>query len=274
MRLMTGEFNRPAIGFLFFPEHISSAVVETAMRTGVKAVFDLTGIDTAASTGALLQANTASGAVELKLSADTLLDPSVPDFLRKTNVTTVWVELHEALVPDTGALLEKISELSDEFTIIPILGSVPLIRNIVENHSKISVIALKGNEASGFVGSETLFILYAAVRQMIQDRDKAPGLAIWGSVAFAEAAAAFLAIGAKRIVFESVHWFTDLFTASVDFRNKAGNLRPDHTDLAGLSLGTPCRLFNKGNSRAVKELKDFANSLCGSEITKAKQREF
>jgi len=274
MRLMTGEFNRPAIGFLFFPEHISSAVVDTAMRTGVKAVFDLTGIDAAASTGALLQANTASDAVELKLSADTLLDPAVPDFLRKTNVTTVWVELHEALVPDTEALLEKISELSDEFTIIPILGSVPLIRNIIENHSKISVIALKGNEASGFVGSETLFILYAVVRQMIQDRDKAPGLAIWGGVAFAEAAAAFLAIGAKRIVFESVHWFTDLFTASVDFRNKAGNLRPDHTDLAGLSLGTPCRLFNKGNSRAVKALKDFANLLCGSEITKAKQREF
>ena len=271
---MYSEFDKPAIGFLFFPEHISSSVVETARRTGVKAVFDLTGIDAAASTGALLQANTASEAVELKLTADALLNPALPDFLRKTNVTTVWVELHEVLVKDIGVFLEKISGLSDELTIIPILGRVPLIRNIIENHPKIRVIALKGNEASGFVGSETIFILYAAVRQMIQDRDKAPALAIWGSVALAEAAAAFLATGSKRIVFESVHWLTDIFATSEDFRNKTGNLRPDHTDLVGLSLGTPCRLFNKGNSRAVKELKDYASSLCGSEITDAKQREF
>ncbi len=177
---MYSEFDKPAIGFLFFPEHISSSVVDTARRTGVKAVFDLTGIDAAASTGALLQANIASDAVELKLSSDALLNPALPDFLRKTNITTIWVELHEALIPDIGALLEKISGLSDEWTIIPILGSVPLIRNIVENHPEIKVIALKGNEASGFVGSETIFILYAAVRQMIQDRDKAPALAIWG----------------------------------------------------------------------------------------------
>jgi hypothetical protein len=109
---------------------------------------------------------------------------------------------------------------------------------------------------------------------MIQDRDKSPALAIWGSVALAEAAAAFLATGSKRIVFESVHWLTDIFATSGDFRSKTGNLRPDHTDLVGLSLGTPCRLFNKGNSRAVKELKDYACSLCGFEITDAKQREF
>jgi malonyl CoA-acyl carrier protein transacylase len=274
MRFISSELVKPAIGFLFFPEHISSAVVETARRTGVKAVFDLSGIDPATSTGELLRANTTSDTVELKLSAAALLNPAVPDFLRKTNVTTVWVELHEALVPETGRLLEKISGLSNEFTIIPILGSVPLIRKVIENHPNIKVIALKGNEASGFVGSETLLILYAAVRQMIWDRDEAPGLAIWGSVALAQAAAAFLATGSIRIVFESVHWLTDLFEASQDFRNKVGKLRPNHTDLAGLSLGTPCRLFNKGNSRAVKELKDFAGSLCGSEITDAMQREF
>lgn len=274
MHVISDEFDKPAISFLFLPEHISSAVVETARRTGVKAVFDLTEIDPVASVGELLEANTASDAVELKLSADALLNPAVPDFLRKANVTTVWVELHEAFVPDIRALLEKISELSDELTIIPILGSVPLIRNIIENHPKIKAIALKGNEASGFVGSETLFILYAAVRQMIQDRNKDPALAIWGGVALAEAAAAFLSAGSKHIVFESVHWLTDLFTAPEDFRSKAVNLRPDHTDLVGQSIGTPWRLFNKGNSRAVKELKDFAASLCGSEITSEKQREF
>lgn len=274
MPLTSSEFEKPAISFLFFPEHISSAVVETARRTGVKAVFDLSGIDPAASVGALLKANAAPDAVELKLSAEALLDPAAPEILRKTNATTVWVELHEALTPDMGALMERISELSDDMTIVPILGSVPLIRNVIEDHPEIKVLALKGNEASGFVGSETLFILYAAVRQMIRDRDDAPAIAIWGGVAHAEAAAAFLSTGSRRIVFESVHWLTDLFTASDDFRNKVGNLRPDHTDLAGLGIGAPCRLFNKGNSRAVKELKNFADSQCGSEITNAKRREF
>jgi len=179
MRSISNKFDKPGIGFLFFPEHVSSSVVETARRTGVKAIFDLTGIDPTASAGVLLQANTTPHAVELKLSADALFNPAVPDFLRRTNVTTIWVELHEALVPDTGALLEQISGLSDEFVIIPILASVPLIRDIIENHPEIKIIALKGNEASGFVGSETLFVLYAAVREMIQDREEAPCLAIY-----------------------------------------------------------------------------------------------
>ena len=74
---MYSEFDKPAIGFLFFPEHISSSVEETARRTGVKAVFDLTGIDAAASSGALLQAITASEAVELELSSDALLNPAL-----------------------------------------------------------------------------------------------------------------------------------------------------------------------------------------------------
>ncbi|WP_051328312.1 type I polyketide synthase [Desulfatirhabdium butyrativorans] len=271
---MSIQTDKPGIGFQFFPEHISSSVVGVARRKGVKAVFDLTGADLAASAGALLEANSDSETVELKLSANALFDPAVPGFLRKTKVTTVWVELHDGLVSDTGALLEKISELSDELTIIPVMGSMPLIQNIIENHPEIRLIALKGNEVSGFVGSETLFILYCAVRQLIQDRDKAPDLAIWGGMAFAEAVAAFVATGSKRIVFESVHWLTDLFSASEDFRNKVENLRPGHSDLVGLGLGTPCRLFDRGNSVAVKNLKDFENSLCGVEVTKENQRKF
>jgi hypothetical protein len=49
-------------------------------------------------------------------------------------------------------------------------------------------------------------------------------------------------------------------------RDKISALRPDHTDLVGLNLHVPCRLFNKGNSLAIKELKVLANSVCGEEI--------
>jgi len=267
--------DKPSIAFVFFAEHISSAVVGTARRTGTKAIFDLAGIDPPTARDRLLQAGAGSEAVELKLSADFLFNPTLPDFLKEIQVTTVWVELQGSPEQEqTRALVERMSELSDEFTIIPIMGSVPVAREIIENHPEIRLIAIKGNEASGFVGNETLFTLYAAVRQILRDREKGPGLSIWGSVALPEAAAAFFATGSKRIVFESVHWLTDLFAASDEFKEKAGNLRPDHTELVGLSLGAPCRLFNRGNSRAVQKLKDSANLLCGSEITETKRTEF
>ena len=267
--------DKPSIAFLFYPEHISPPVVRAARQTGTKAVFDLAGIDPVAARERLLQADISSDAVELKLSADFLFDPALPDFLTEAKVATVWVELHGTPEQrETRALLAKISELSGEFTIIPITGRLPLIREIIENHPEIKLIALKGNEASGFVGTETIFTLHAAVRQIVRDRAEGPGLCIWGSVALPEAAAAFFSTGSKRIVFESVHWLTDLFEAPEDFKKKAGCLRPDHTELVGLSLGVPCRLFNKGNSRAVKKLKESAASLCGSEITDKRSTEF
>src|SRR5665648_1254385 len=57
-------------------------------------------------------------------------------------------------------------------------------------------------------------------------------------------------------------------------RQTLSRLRLDSTDLVGLDLGVPCRLFNKGNSLAFKEIKAFENSQCGAEITEASRRAF
>ncbi|MCE5333954.1 MAG: SDR family NAD(P)-dependent oxidoreductase, partial [Desulfobacteraceae bacterium] len=267
--------DNPSIAFLFFPEHISIEVVKAARRTKTKAIFDLTCADPFSAGGRLLEADATGGAVELKLSADAISSPSFPDFLAESGLSTVWVEIHGAPAErQTQALLQKMTELSRECAVIPIAGNAALARDIIENYPEIKHIALKGNEASGFVGSETVFTLYSAVRQIVRDRGEGPGLSIWGSVALPEAAAAFFATGARSVVFESVHWLTDLFSAPEDFKKKAGYLHPDHTELVGLSLDVPCRVFNKGNSRAVRKLKDFAASLCGSEITDLKRSEF
>ena len=51
-------------------------------------------------------------------------------------------------------------------------------------------------------------------------------------------------------------------------------LRLDCTDLVGLDLQVPCRLFNKGNSLAFKEIRAFEGSLCGAEITEESRRSF
>ena len=97
---------------------------------------------------------------------------------------------------------------------------------------------------------------------------------IWGGVATPEAAAAFLVTGAAGIVFESLHWLTDLVAIDDQQRQRLASLRLDSTDLVGLDLGVPCRLFNKGNSLAFKEIKAFESSQCGAGITAASRRAF
>ena len=117
------------------------------------------------------------------------------------------------------------------------------------------VIALKGAEAAGFVSRETTGILYATLRKMMAPQAKKPGFMIWGGVATPEAAAAFLCSGASGIVFESLHWQTDLVSANPNLKRRLPGLRPEHTAVVGHNLGVPCRFFDKGNSLAVKELK-------------------
>ena len=154
------------------------------------------------------------------------------------------------------------------------LGDPELIRRVVQEFPGIKRIALKGNEAAGFVSSQTAFILYSSTREIIRLRGAGPDLYLWGGIATPEAAAAFLATGAAGIVCESVHWLTDLVAADEQVRDKIAKLRPDHTELTGVNLDVPCRLFNKGNSKAAKELREFAGSLCGAEVRDEQRRFF
>ncbi|MGO9567926.1 MAG: beta-ketoacyl synthase N-terminal-like domain-containing protein, partial [Desulfomonilaceae bacterium] len=272
---MTPDHMRPIIAFVWRQKEITSSIVETARSTRTQAIFDLSAIQPESAGMALLQADAAGDAVDLKISATALMDPGLEEFLNETGVRRLWIELHPVLLEeDPGRFLERISELAVDFDVFPVVGSVELISRILDKHPGIKNIALKGNEASGFTSTETTLTLYGAVRTMIRDRSEKPDLVIWGGIATPEGAAAFLSAGAQGIVFESLHWLTDLVSASDDLRRRISNLRPDHTDLTGLNLEVPCRLFNKGNSKAVRDLKDFAGSLCGSEIQDEQRRFF
>jgi len=77
------------------------------------------------------------------------------------------------------------------------------------------------------------------------DRLESLDILIWGGVATPEAASAFLATGAAGIVFESVHWLTDLVAIDDEHRQRLSSLRLDSTDLVGLDLQVPCRLFQQ-----------------------------
>jgi hypothetical protein len=76
------------------------------------------------------------------------------------------------------------------------------------------------------------------------------------------------------VVFESVHWLTDLVAIDDNQRRRLAKLRLDSTNLAGLDLQVPCRLFNKGNSVAFKKIKTLEDSLCGAETTAESCRYF
>jgi len=134
-------------------------------------------------------------------------------------------------------------------------NAINFLAAFLRDSSGIGRLVLKGCEASGFVSAETTLALYAAVKEMRQTAANSLDILIWGGVATPEAAAAFLATGAAGIVFESVHWLTDLVAIDDEQRHRLLNLRLDSTDLVGLALQVPCRLFTKGNSLAFKEIK-------------------
>ncbi|MFI5354550.1 MAG: SDR family NAD(P)-dependent oxidoreductase [Desulfobaccales bacterium] len=57
------------------------------------------------------------------------------------------------------------------------------------------------------------------------------------------------------------------------FRQGLAKLRPDHTQLLGLNLKAPYRVFNKGNSQAVKQLLERAPAEAGK-VTREESRTF
>jgi len=271
---MTSDSQLPILAFVWRVTDITSSVVEMARHTGSRVIFDLTAQDPVLAGRALLQADAGGDAVDLKISHTALMEGWLESFLEELGVNRIWVELHPRILEiDLHILLDRIAALSSRFTVIPVAGDCELIARIL-NECPVSAIALKGNEASGFVGSETTFTLYSSIREKVRERSEPVQLFVWGGVATPEAAAAFLAAGSSGIIFESLHWLTDLPALDDELRQRISRLQPDHTDLVGLNLDVPCRLFNKGNSVAVKELKEFAGSMCGPEISELQRRYF
>jgi malonyl CoA-acyl carrier protein transacylase len=212
---------------------------------------------------------------DIKIATPALMDPSLGQMLQKTGVQNIWVECHSQFFrEDSSALLQSLRDLSEDYRCFPIIGDLNLLAAVLTDTSGIGRIVLKGCEASGFVSCETTLSLYSAVKEMLRNPSKSPDILIWGSVSTPEAAAALLSTGAAGIVFESVHWLTDLVAVDDLQRRRLSNIRLDSTDLVGLDLQVPCRLFNKGNSIAFKDIKRFENSLGGAKITEESRRSF
>ena len=268
------EARVPIIAFVWRPEETGPPVTQMAHRTGSRAIFDFSVME-AEALRSFLQRNSASHISDIKISARTLMDPSLGRSLKDAGVQDIWVECQPPFSQgDLSAFRQRLRVLSENHRCFPIIGDLDLLAAILKDGPGIGRIVLKGCEASGFVSGETALVLYSAAKEMLRAGSKSMDILIWGGSWTPEAAAAFLSTGATGIVFESVHWLTGLVAIDDLQRQQLAKLRMDSTSLAGLDLQVPCRLFNKGNSRAFKEIKTFEDSLCAAEITDESRRSF
>ncbi len=265
----------PIIAFVWRPGEIGPPVSEMAQRTGSRAIFDFSAMGAEGLHSFLRKADPAGHVGDIKISASALMDPSLGPLLKETGARNLWVECPSHSLPgDLPAFLRRLRTLSEDNRCFPIVGDLPLLAAMLEEDPGIGGIALKGCEAAGFVSSETTLVLYSAAKEMSQTYAKAPDILIWGGVSTPEAAVAFLSTGAAGIVFESVHWLTDLVVMDDRQRQQLAGLRMDSTALVGLNLQVPCRLFNKGNSLAFKKIQSFEDGLCAAGITDESRRAF
>ena len=243
-------------------------MIQMTQRTGSSAVFDFSMMGVDGLRSFLRKADPAGHVRDIKISVPTFFDPSLGQLLKETGVHDIWVECHPQLFKgDPSTLLQRLRDLSENYRCFPIIGDIDLLAAIFKDSSGIGRIVLKGCEASGFGSGETTTALYSMVKEMVRAPPSKPlDILIWGGVSTPEAAAAFLSTGAAGIVFESVHWLTDMVAIDDVQRRRLSNLRLDSTDLVGLDLQVPCRLFNKGNSRAFKEIQALEDSLYGAQI--------
>ncbi len=247
---------KPVFSFVWRPREVSKKIVAMAGRTGTGAIFD---ISAEPHTRASIMKT--AGATDVKIALDFFMDPALDGFLEETKIEALWVEYHPALTTyPADIFLQRIGEIEVKCNCVPIIGDVDTLIHITQSDRHPQTVAIKGAEAAGYVSTETTGMLYAFMRQMLKKQDRKPGVIIWGGIATPEAAAAFLCSGATGIVFESIHWLTDRVQVNDDLRRRITKLRPDHTSVVGQPLGIPYRVFDKGNSLAVKELQSHTTS--------------
>ena len=272
---MSGSTTKHFFGFVWPPSSISGSVASLAEESAASLIIDASYDDLSVIARQFSHYYLPASKVDLKVSPEHLASPSLPLLLEDFPVRHLWIELGPY---DSENTLSKIIEASKSFsnntTCIPVISSLRNIMYVLDHMPALSKIALKGNEAAGFVGTETTLALVCAVRRRLSQLERPVDFFLWGGIGTPEAAAGLLLMGAKGFVFESIHWLTELTGISPVLKEGVRKLRAEHTEVVGSVLGVHVRLFNKGNSRAVKAIKDLSYQLMTDETPAEAQSEF
>jgi len=128
----------PIIAFVWRPGEISPRVSEMAQNTGSRAIFDFSTMGPEALHSFLQKADPVGRVSDIKISASTLMNPSVGRLLKETGARNLWVECPSRFSPgDPSALLERLRTLSEDYRCFPIVGDVPLLAAMVKEDSGI-----------------------------------------------------------------------------------------------------------------------------------------
>ena len=189
--------------FVWGSRNVSHKVVDVARLTSSRAIFDLSAMQFGHTAAALR----AAGATAVKIFAPDLMDPELEVFLEESGVKTLWVEYHPDLFPDAPEVfLERLGQLSARCACRPIISDLDLLHLLLQHQTPVRTIALKGNEAAGFVSGDSIGVLFSSVKEMLRESAREMEVVIWGGVATPEAAAAFLATGAMGAGLGGVWW--------------------------------------------------------------------
>ncbi|MGC9029146.1 MAG: SDR family NAD(P)-dependent oxidoreductase [Desulfomonilaceae bacterium] len=213
--------------------------------------------------------------IDIRISPALLTTSDLSSVLADARFGRVWVELGPLDAADTLYDIARASEkLAERAVIIPVASSLDIIMRIIDDTPTLRSLAIKGNEAGGFVGTETTLSLLCAARTRLKKTQRPLDVFVWGGIGTPEAAAGLLIMGVKGIVFETVHCLTDLPGLNPDLRDRIRKLRPEHTEIVGGGLGVPVRLFNKGNSAIVKNLEALSHRLLAAGTPDQARRAF
>ena len=238
------------LAYLVPVDRAAQAAQITAPGTG--SVFDLTSSDVPAVEECVGCHDVGSVFVR----SDQVRQPEFMETVKRLGTICLWVDMLPDAIVDVESTIALLQALPAEIECIPVTGSHAFIEAWLKSGESMSV-ALKGAESSGFVGVDSLHVLYSAVERMSDTAQ----IFVWGGLGTPEAAAAFLGSGAAGVVFESMHWLTDLVGLDDRQKDSIRRLRPDATAMVGTSTEMPWRFFDKGNSKAVRQLTGIADCL-------------
>ncbi len=233
------------LAFVWQPHDCLDAIAAMAKATETGAIIDFSrqdGIDCLAE-----RADYAD--FEAKMSIEQVMHSSMFQALRRKKIHQFWIECFPEIDEVDPKIVIKTLCQYPSCDIQLVTGDIALIDELFKQCPKNIHLALKGTEAAGFSGTESLLCLFSYVEQKIASCPTPPKISVWGGVSTPQGAAALLKSGAHRLVFEYAHILTDLSSSFEDplQSRTLEKFRIDHTVLLPVAENTHFRAYNKGN---------------------------
>lgn len=188
------------------------------------------------------------------LDAEGLL--ALPASAALSLVAPIFVEYHPTLASvSVEDFRQAAAEPSVRGKLVLVTSDMDFASSLLGSSAAPCAIALKASEAAGPASTETAGVILDHGLRLFGS--EAPPLGVWGGIATPEAAAAFLATGASFVIIEHLHWLTSEIMLPEETQQRLRSLKLDSSSVITAGVGVQWRFFDKGNSKAVRTLKNL-----------------